>query len=608
MLAVPSQRVERYSGVVRIFIWGAIAFAAVVTNAQPVKPAKAPAPQQSGIVQQWMKGMSLRDKVAQLITMPCYGENPSTRSEDFRRFRHWVRDLRVGGLIVINRVVGGAVRNADPYAMAVFLNKMQRMSRTPLIVSGDFERGASMRVANTTKFPHNMAYGAARDYEGTRFEALRTAQEARALGVHWVFAPDADVNNNPDNPIINIRSYGEDPRDVARHVSAYIDGAHSDPNSRVLVTVKHFPGHGDTAVDTHIGLAKLDVSRERLNAVEWVPFRAAVEHGVDSVMSAHIALPSVEPAEIPSTISRNVLTGVLREELGFKGIVVTDAMDMQGLARQFAPGEASVRALEAGADVLLMPTDADEAIKAVVAAVKSGRLSRKRIDQSVARILTAKARLGLARHRTVDLDQISDAIESPEAEARAQQTADRAVTLVKNEGNCVPLRNPAKSCLFVLLDSRYSQQGRQLVLDIRKRSPQLQTRILDASAPEIEMKEALDLAASCEIAVASAWVTASAYRGNVALPGALGDFVTALTRASTPVVFLSFGNPYLLRAFPNVASYLAMFSTVPMSETAAAKALFGETPITGKLPVTIPGIAKMGDGIEVPAQTQSRAQ
>ena len=352
--------------------------------------------------------------------MPCFGENPPARSQDFKKFRHWVRDVHIGGLIVVNRVVNGSVRNADPYGMAVFLNKMQRMAHLPLLVSSDFERGASMRVAGTPKFPHDMAFGAARDYDGSRYEGAYTAREARALGVHWVFAPDADVNNNPDNPIINIRSYGEDPQDVSRHVAAYIDGAHSDPAHRVLVTAKHFPGHGDTSVDTHMGLAKLDFSRERLNTVEFVPFRAAIEHNVDAIMSAHIALPAVEPEEIPSTVSAKVLKGVLRGDLGFKGIIVTDAMDMQGLTKQFSAGEASVRALEAGADVLLMPTDAEDAIAAILRAVTTGRITRKRIDESVLRVLSAKARLGLSKKRTVDVDEINETIEDPDAQDRAQ--------------------------------------------------------------------------------------------------------------------------------------------------------------------------------------------
>lgn len=549
--------------------------------------------------------MSLRDRIAQLVSMPCYGENPSTRSQDYKKFRHWVRDLHIGGFIVVNRVVNGSVRNADPYAMAVFLNKMQKMSATPLLVSADFERGASMRVANTVKFPHDMAYGAARDYDGSRFEGAETAREARALGVHWVFAPDADVNNNPENPIINIRSYGEDPAEVSKHVVAFIEGAHSDPSNRVLVTAKHFPGHGDTSVDTHMGLAKLDAARERLNTLEFVPFRAAIERGVDAVMSAHIALPAVEPEEIPSTISAKVLTGVLRNDLGFKGIIVTDAMDMQGLAKQFAPGEASVRAIEAGADVLLMPTDADQAIRALMDAVNRGRLTRKRIDQSVQKILAAKARVGLASKRTVDLDDLGDVLENPDAEDRAQSTADRAITLVRNDRNRVPLPAPERSCAFILLESRFSQQGRQLSLELRKRSSALKTLVLDPTSPDAELKDSVQNAAGCDAVVVATYVTAAAYRGNVALPGNLAEFVNSLTAGPAPVVFVSFGNPYLLRSFPKVASYLAAFSTSTLSEVSVARALFGEIAITGRLPVSIPGFAALGDGIQVGASKPS---
>ncbi len=583
--------------------FAAIAIVILVSFAQtrtPVRTHGTVSPQIPGVVQQWMRTLTLRDRVAQLIMMPCYGENPSTRSDDYKRFRHWVRDLHIGGFIVANRVVNGTVRNADPYAMAIFLNKMQRLSRLPLLVSADLERGASMRVSDTTKFPHNMAYGAARDYEGSRFEGGQTAAEARAIGVHWVFAPDADVNNNPDNPIINIRSYGEDPQDVARHVASYIAGAHSDPTHRVLVTVKHFPGHGDTAVDTHLGLARLDVSRERLNSVEWIPFRAAIKVGVDAIMSAHIALPAVEPEEIPSTVSKKVLTGVLRDELDFNGIIVTDAMDMQGLTKQFSAGEASVRAIEAGADVLLMPQDADEAINALMKAIRSGRITRKRIDQSLTRVLSAKVKLGLAHKRSVSIDSINDVIQSPDAEARAQQTADRAVTLVRNERGAFPLAKPDRSCLFVLLEGRYSQQGRQLIQEIRKRSKDMQVRTLDPFSPESELKDSVQMAAGCDAAVVAAWVTAGAYRGNIALPAPLANFVNDLAGLKTPVVMLSFGNPYLLRSFPNVSSYVALFSTVTTSETSAAKALFGEIPIAGHLPVTIPGFAKIGDGIQIP--------
>jgi beta-N-acetylhexosaminidase len=264
-----------------LFLLPAILSAAAFAADSAPPPAARKAPAQPAIVQQWMRSMTLRDKIAQLISMACYGEAPSTRSSEYQKFRHWVRDLHIGALIVNNRVVQGQVRNAEPYAMATFLNRMQKLARVPLLVQGDFERGASMRVANTTKFPYNMAYGASGDLEASRYEGAETARQARAMGFHWIFAPVADVNNNPDNPIINIRSYGENPQTVASHVAAYIDGAHSDPKNHVLVTAKHFPGHGDTDVDSHLGLGRVGASRERMNAVEMVPFRAAIEHGVD---------------------------------------------------------------------------------------------------------------------------------------------------------------------------------------------------------------------------------------------------------------------------------------------------------------------------------------
>jgi beta-N-acetylhexosaminidase len=221
-----------------------------------------------------LRSLNLHDRVAQLVIGVAYGDAPGSQTKEFQKFRHWVKDVHIGGLIVNNRVQYGLVRTASPHAMVLFLNQMQKLSKVPLLVGGDFERGASMRVRDTTPFPHNMAYGAARDVEASRYEGLMTAREARALGVQWIFAPDSDVNNNPDNPVIGIRSYGENPEDVAQHVAAYIDGAHSDPKNPVLVTAKHFPGHGDTNVDSHLDLARLEASRERMSAVELIPFQA----------------------------------------------------------------------------------------------------------------------------------------------------------------------------------------------------------------------------------------------------------------------------------------------------------------------------------------------
>ena len=569
-----------------------------------VRPSKKPVTSRAKTnpqVQRWMRSLSLRDKVAQLVFMPCYGEAINVRSAQYRRYQHFVRDLHIGGLIVLGHIQNGSVHNAEPYAMAAFLNRMQRLAKVPLLVGADFERGASMRVNSTTAWPYNMAFGAARALDDVRYQGAFTAKEARSVGISWVYAPDADVNNNPDNPIINIRSYGENPEDVASFVRSYIEGAHSDPHNPVLVTAKHFPGHGDTATDSHMGLPRLDVDRPRLNTVELVPFRAAIAAGVDSIMTAHIAISAVEPENIPATVSANVLTGLLRNELGFTGIIVTDAMDMRGLTDMFPAGEASVRAIQAGVDCLLMPTKAEEAINSVVAAVLSGRISKQRIDDSLARLLAAKVRVGLPRRKLADVDDIGDTLGSPEADERAQSVADRAVTLVRNDGNVLPLANPDNSCVMILPESRYSQQGRKLMEEIRRRSQKMKVTMLDGGMLKADLDQAAQSASGCAAIVIAAYATVSAYRGNVALPGELPGFVNTLISSSAPVALISLGNPYMVRSFADVKAYAATFSPTTTSETAAVKAMFGEIAITGHLPVSIPGIARIGDGIQLPA-------
>ena len=571
---------------------------AAVRPKDPKKPAD---PATNSTARKWMRGMSLHDKVAQLIMMPIYGEVTNTRSAAFRRYQHYVRDLHVGGIIVTGHITNGTVRNAEPFAMAALLNRLQKTSKLPLLVAADFERGTSMRVTSTTAWPYNMAFAAAKDLEGVKSEGAETAREARALGVNWLFAPVSDVNNNPDNPIINIRSYGEDPAEVSSFVQAFIAGAHSDPHNPVLVTAKHFPGHGDTAQDSHIGLARLDADLQRIESVELTPFRAAIAAGVDSIMTAHLAVPALEPENEPATVSSKIITGVLKDELGFRGLVVTDAMDMEGLASLFDTGEASVRAIEAGADVLLMPKKAEDAINGVMAAVARGRISRKRIDDSVAKVLAAKAKVGLNRKKVVDLDGIDEVVDSPEAEERAQLVAERAVTLVKDEKDALPLRHAESTCLIAMTEGRRSQQGQRLMEEVKKRAPNMMVATVDPGMSKEDLEQVAQKTSGCTQIVAAAYVTVSAYRGNVALAGAFPDFLNGLIAGKAPVTLVALGNPYLVRSFPNVASYVATYSPTPTSEAALAKALFGEIAITGHLPVTIPGVAKYGDGIQLPA-------
>jgi beta-N-acetylhexosaminidase len=459
-------------------------------------------------------------------------------------------------------------------------------------------------VDHVTVFPHAMAFGATGDPEFSRFEGEVTAREARALGVQWVYYPVADVNNNPDNPIINIRSFGENPEAVAAQVKAFIDGAHADKKNYILATAKHFPGHGDTSVDTHLNLATVSADMDRLQKLELVPFHAAIEANVDAIMTAHVAVPALAPPDLPATLSPAILTGLLRQQLGFKGLVITDSLEMGSIAQGFTTADASVRALEAGADALLMPADPAVAIRAVVAAVGRGRLTRTRIQESVVKILAAKERTGLDRKRFVDLEAISDEVDSPEDNARAQEIADRAVTLVRNTGDAVPLAAPARACFVVLPENRYSTEGQVLTQEIRKRAPGASIAQADSSMAPEALDAAIAQLQACDSYVVAAFSSVGAGRGAVGLAGDLPRVVESLIASGKPVTLAALGNPYLLRSFPNVSAYLATFSTVPPSEIAAVKALWGEIDIRGHLPVTIPGLANYGDGITVAARSR----
>jgi beta-N-acetylhexosaminidase len=558
-----------------------------------------PAARLDPVVARWMRSLTLREKVAQLIVMPVYGESINTRSRVYKQWARMVRDEHVGGLIVTGHSVLGSNRNAEPYAVAALFNRMQKLAKIPLLVAADFERGASMRVDSMTPWPYDMAFAAARDLDDARYQGAETAREARALGVNWIFAPVADVNNNPDNPIINIRSYGEDPRQVANFVRAYVEGAHSLPGQPVLLTAKHFPGHGDTAEDSHMGLARLEADRDRIESVELTPFRAAIDAGIDAIMTAHMAVPAFEPKDIPATVSNNILTGLLHDELKFNGLVVTDAMDMQGLMQLFDTKEAAVRALEAGADVLLMPRNPEMAIEGVEAAIRSGRLTETRLNASVEKVLAAKERLGLNRKKLVDLEAIGDIVDSPEANERAQTVADRSVTLVKDAKDLFPIAHPENACLIALAESHFSRQGLRLADEAHKRSASMRVDLVDPKMSKADLDQIAQSAAGCSQVVVAAFVSVAAYRGNVALTGDYPDFVNALIAAKPPVILASLGNPYLARSFPNVSAYLTTYSPTPGSEIALIKALFGEIPITGHLPVTIPGLAKYGDGIQI---------
>src|SRR5271155_3675346 len=400
-------------------------------------------------VEATLKKMTLREKLGQMLMPYYFGVFTSAESADYKDLLHQVEENHVGGFILGTQRGPLGIERSQVYPTAVLTNDLQKRAKVPLLIGADFESGTSMRIDEGTSFPSAMAVGATGDPKLAYTVGKVTALESRAAGVRWIFAPDADVNNNPDNPIINIRSFGEDPQQVAGFVAEEIRGIEENGG---LATPKHFPGHGDVSVDSHLALPSVPGDREELEANELVPFRAAIAAGSGSIMPGHLAVPAFEPdGTIPATVSKNILTGLLRDELKFKGLVVTDAMDMGGVTNLFPPGEAAVRAVEAGADVLLMPPVPDAAMSGLERAVKSKRISQQRIDDSVRRILQAKSRLGLDRNRLADIEHLDEKFARPEFAAQAQSIADRGVTLLRDTAHLLPL--DATKPLRVLLVS-----------------------------------------------------------------------------------------------------------------------------------------------------------
>ncbi len=538
------------------------------------KPAAQP-PSDDAVADRWMRSLTLRQRVAQLVVIRTHGSVGNPRGREWRDIVRWVRDSQVGGLIVVNRVRRGSVVKAEPFETAGFLNRLQKLARLPLLVGGDFERSVSMRFDGTVQYPHAMAYGAAGRPEWTAELGRITAHEARTLGFQWVFAPAADVNNNPDNPIIGIRSFGVDPATVSTHVQAFVEGARRAPRP-ALVTVKHFPGHGDTAMDSHAGMPVIASDRARLQALELRPFAAAIARGVDSVMSAHIALPNVDPSGVPSTISPVVIGDVLRKELGFAGLVTTDAMDMAGLAKEYGSAESSVRALEAGVDVLLMPRDPDQAIAAVMKAISSKRLTAERINESVRKVLRAKVRLGLHRSRIVNAEMIPEVTEEESSMVHAQKVADAAVAVLRGDKASLPVGGDAGTCVLALAERRGNGQGAQLTEEVRARAPQARTAILDPQMPEAALAAPPD---GCQTTVVAAFL---GFGGSGKLNAAYAPLLAHLMASGRPVVLAAVGNPFLVREYPQASLALTTYSTVPVSETALVKVLFGEMPAVGR--------------------------
>ncbi len=567
--------------------------------------------------------LSLRQKAAQLVWVWSLGDYAAVDQPGWKRLETLIHDQELGGAIVS---VGG------PLDIAAKVNAMQRAGRLPLLIGADLETGAAFRarggwflpnaieLGGATSFPYQMGIGATRD-TALAYEMGRvTAVEGRAMGIHFGFAPVLDVNNNAGNPVISARSFGEDPKLVARMGAAFIRGMQ---DHGMLATAKHFPGHGDTKQNSHLELARVDVSLARLDSVELLPFQAAIDAGVRSVMTFHGDFPALDTTRTAATLSKAVMTDLLRTRMGFKGILVTDAMDMNGVLGTMTMAEATQRAIVAGNDVILMPTDARVAIEAIVDGVQNGRFTLARLDSSVTKLLMAKHEFGLHRNRMVDLETVRSIVNVAANEKPAQHAAESAITLVRDSLSLVPFKfDRSARVVSITVTPRVDlSAGRIFDAELTRMYPKLLSLTLSpevvadntagaaaggtgtyAINPEpallpASVQNALAIARGADVVIVSSYIGASTNTASMVPTRGVPELLNGLRAANTKVVLVSFLNPYLAQGLPLTEAHMIAWSPWTPSQRAAARALLGRIPITGQLPITIPGVAPYGAGL-----------
>ncbi|GJG88348.1 hypothetical protein tb265_35290 [Gemmatimonadetes bacterium T265] len=572
----------------------------------------------------WVDGtiasLSLRDRVAQLVTVWVLGDYVNRDDPSFVQVRRWIGDEHVGGVIM---------SLGSPLEVAAKVNTMQRLAlttpaRLPLLVSSDLEPGLGRfeggffppqlwSAGTATVLPTNMAVGATGRAEDAEAVGRVVGREARAAGVHVVFAPDADVNNNPANPVINVRSFGEEPAAVARLTAAFVRGLQAEG---VAGVAKHFPGHGDTDTDSHVALPVVRSDRARLDSVELVPFRAAIAAGVAGVMTAHIALPAVQGDTgrlnyVPATLSPRVMTGLLRDTLHFTGLTFTDALTMEGVGQGYPVDRACVLAVAAGDDVLLMPTDVARCVDGVVAAVGRGEIPAARIDASLRRLLTLKVQTGALAHPIVDLEVLRDVVGAPAHWALARDVAARAVTLLRDSAQLVPAPPMRALTAVVYAPDNEPVAGQSFLAELgasaRGETRAVRTfRISPRSSPA-----ALDTVAaaarSSDRLVVMTYTRTFEGRGRFAIPAHVAAWIDAQAATTHKVIVVAGGNPYVIRQFPHVGTYVVTYGRGDALERASARAVLGLAPITGRAPVSLPGYFARGDGLTRNAVTATAA-
>lgn len=557
-----------------------------------------------------LKKMTVDEKIGQLVHIGINAQFLSQDSNEYKELQRQIVDNKVGGIIVF---VG------DVYSTVHLVNRMQAEAKIPLLISGDFETGVAMRFPEAVNFPWNMAIAATGNPEFARRQGVIVGRESQATGVQQVFAPVVDVNNNADNPVINVRSYGENPEEVARFGAAFTEGLQS---ANVLATAKHFPGHGDTAVDSHRGLPVINFTRERLEKTEFSPFRALIDAGIGSVMISHISMPQLDATKVeplkqsikasytesevitegttmPATLSPDIVTGILRKEMNFDGLIVTDAMDMSGLTLYFNQEEAAVRAILAGNDVLLKPANADAALRGVREAVKSGRISEERLDQSVRKILAWKHKLGLSEKKITPLDQIDKIVSNQGTRQLSEEIAQNAITLVKKEEGALPVKTGGNAVLLAITNGEDRNfVGNSLAAQLRQNGLRVEKIVIDERSTEKDVADAIAKAKSAETLIAGLYGRVrSGAKNSIGLPETGEKVLRAALEANPRTVSIAFGNPYLLRGFPEIKTYVVAYGDMSSLQKATANALTGKTLFKGKLPITVGDYAR-GTGLQ----------
>ncbi len=560
-----------------------------------------------------LKKMTVEEKVGQVIHIGINAKFANQDSDFFQAIKHDVVDNKVGGIILFG---------APIYETVQLVNRMQENARVPLLISVDAETGIGMRFGDATNFPWNMAVGATGNPEYARRIGIVTGREAKALGIQHVYAPVMDVNNNADNPVINVRSFGEDPEAVGRFGVAFTEGLQSQG---VLATAKHFPGHGDTNVDSHRGLPMIDHSRESLDKTELIPFKQVIAAGIGSIMIAHIGLPQIDPTEIkpikkplrvdaeegaeivdlkatiPATLSHVVQTQILRKELGFKGLIVTDAMGMSGLTLYFDQKEAGVRAFLAGADILEKPADTEAMLAGMVEAVKSGRITTARLDESVRKILAWKYQVGLFKNKITPLDQIDRIVSSKDVGILADEIGEKAITLVRDDAHAIPIDRSKKICILGISNGFDSESTiGSLSRELRANGVRFTSALLQDNSSADQVKAARDAVRGADIVIAAMYGRVrSGAKNSVGLPDEGARILRELMAANKTVIGVAYGNPYILGAFPQMKTYMVAYGDMPSLQKGSARALFGLQDITGRLPISLPGLYPRGTGIQL---------